>query len=85
MNGRRSFFRLIASLFAMPQDGYIVPTDSATEQPVKKYHVTLYSGGVVIAEYDTAEVTGGSFGQLYCKDSNGKQIQIVGTLKVEEL
>lgn len=74
MRDRRTFIKSALALPLARQD----------DPDKKKYHITLFSGGIAVREWDTFEVTGGS-ATMFFKDSQNRQIQICGTFTMEEI
>ncbi len=74
MSNRRQFLQ---AAVAIP-----LAQDSTIDQP-KKFHVTLYSGGVAVGEWDTLNWSGGD-NSCFFTDSKGNQLIISGTYSVEE-
>lgn len=72
MSDRRAFLK---STLALP----LAAQDST---PPKKYHVTLYSGGTAVKEWDTSSYSQGE--AIIYFEADGKTIQIFGTYCVEE-
>ena len=85
MRTRRDFLK-VAAVIPLAQNGQVAPK--------KQYHITLWSGGTAVKEWDTDEIQqsgadpdDGSFsdGPLCFNTPDGGKITISGTYSVEEL
>ena len=76
MTTRRDFLKSAAAI-PLAQDG-------TSPAPKKKYHVTLWSGGSAVKEWDVDNWSGGD-GGCYFSDSTGKSMVISGTYSMEEI